>query len=111
MVKSAKKALYAKLGNADITDKELVTAITTVESLINSWPLTYQTSNANDDSVVTPNQFLHGQVGGDFAPEEEISSAGDIRKQWRRVQELVRHFLKRWLKEYLPMIGQRNKWY
>ena len=69
MIKGAKRAVYAILGNADITDEELMTAITGAEALLNSRPLTYQSANPEDDVPLTPNHFLFGQVGGQFAPE------------------------------------------
>eukprot|EP00795_Rhopilema_esculentum_P017422 gene17422-9025_t len=31
-------------------------------------------------------------------------------RRWRRVQELVRHFWKRWMKEWLPSLSPRRKW-
>ena len=69
MIKGAKRAIYANLGNADITDEELMTAFTGAEALLNSRPLTYQSANPEDDVPLTPNHFLFGQVGGQFAPE------------------------------------------
>ena len=45
MIKSAKRAIKAILGNADVTDEELMTAIIGAEGLINSRPLTYQTAD------------------------------------------------------------------
>lgn len=104
MVKSAKRAIYRVMGNADVNDEELLTAFVGVEGLLNSRPLTYQSSNPADNCVLTPNHFLHGRVGGQFA--ETV----DVRKRWRRVQELVRHFWKRWMQEYLPTLGSRKKW-
>ena len=92
IVKCAKKALYKILGNADITDEELVTAVTNVEALINSRPLTYRSSNPRDNVVLTPNHFLIGQVGRNFAPETADLNPHDIKRRWRRIQELVRHF-------------------
>ena len=68
MVKSAKKAIYAVLGSSEVTDEELMTAFTGVESLLNSRPLTYQTADSRDDVPLTPNHFLHGQLGENFAP-------------------------------------------
>ena len=41
MVKSAKKALRATLGNAEITDEELHTPICGIEGLLNSRPITF----------------------------------------------------------------------
>jgi hypothetical protein len=52
--------MYAILGNADITDEELLTTFTGTEALINSRPLTYQSANPNDDIPLTSNHFLHG---------------------------------------------------
>ena len=64
MIKAAKRAVNAVLGNADVTDEELVTAYTGAEALLNSRPLTYQSANPEDDIPLTPNHFLIGQIGG-----------------------------------------------
>lgn len=45
MIKSAKKAIYGVIGTSDLTDEELITAVTGVESLLNARPLTYQSAN------------------------------------------------------------------
>jgi predicted KAP-like P-loop ATPase len=38
--------------------------------------------------------------------EEDLHS----RKQWRRAQFLANCFWTRWMKEYLPMLQERQKW-
>ena len=110
MIKSAKRAIKPILGNADINDEDLMTAIIGVEGLINSRPLTYQSANPADDVPLTQNHFLHGQVGGQFAPTSVDTTQFNLRKRWRRIQELVRHFWRRWLREWLPELGARKKW-
>ena len=110
MIKGAKRAIYAILGNAVITDEELMTAITGSEALLNSRPLTYQSANPEDDVPLTPNDFLFGQVGGQFAPESVDETTFNPKKRWRRVQELVRHFWHRWIREWLPSLNVRRKW-
>ena len=110
MIKSAKKAIYAILGSADITDEELLSAFTGAEALINSRPLTYQSANLKDNIPLTPNHFLFGQLGGKFAPEAVDKTDLHPIKRWRRVQELVRHFWHRWLKEWIPNLTERKKW-
>ena len=72
---------------------------------------TYQTANVDDDVPLTPNHFLHGQIGGRFAPETVDQTTFSLRKRWRRVQELVKHFWQRWLKELLPGLNPRTKWH
>ena len=75
MIKAAKRAILAILSNADVNDKELMIAFTGAEALINSRPLTYQSANPEDNVPLTPNHFLSGQIGGQFAPEaaEEVN--------------------------------------
>lgn len=110
MIKAAKRAIHAILGNADINDEELLTAMVGAESLINSRPLTYQSANPSDDVPLTPNHFLHGQIGGQFAPTTVDGTEFNPRKRWRRIQELVRHFWRWWLREWFPGLGSRKKW-
>ena len=69
MVKAVKKAIYAAVGNANVTDEELMTVFTGAESLLNSRPLTYQSSDVRDILPLTPNHFFYGQAGGQLAPE------------------------------------------
>ena len=69
MVKAAKKAIYVVVGERDVNDEELITVFAGVESLLNSRPLTYQSTDRRDDVPLTPNHFLHGQMGRQFAPE------------------------------------------
>ena len=92
MIKAAKKTIYAILNCADITDEELLSAVAGAEGLMNCRPLTYQSTNPSGLTPLTPNHFLHGQLGGKFAPETVDEVAFNLRKRWRRVQELVRHF-------------------
>ena len=110
MIKAAKRAVNAVLGNADVTDEELTTAFTGAEALLNSRPLTYQSANPEDDIPLTPNHFLIGQIGGQFAPESVDETSYSLKKRWRRVQELVRHFWHRWLRERIPSLIKRRKW-
>lgn len=110
IVKAAKKAIYAVLGNSDITDEELITVVTGAEGLLNSRPLTYQTADIRDDVPLTPNHFLYGQMGGQFAPENVDTTGFNPRKRWRKVQDLISRVWSRWLKEYLPTLNARPKW-
>ena len=107
LIKSAKRALYSQLANADFTDEELQTAISGAEHMLNSRPITYQSASPRDIIPLTPNHFLIGNLGNEFAPP---SVDGPILRRWRRVQEVLSHFWNRFIKEWLPSIGKRNKW-
>ena len=109
MIKSAKKAIYAEIGNSSVTDEELITICSGAESLLNSRPITYQSSDPRDDVPLTPNHFLHGQMGGLFAPEVP-NEVVNPHERWRKVQSLITRVWQRWLKEYLPTLNARPKW-
>ena len=81
MIKAAKRAVVAKLGNLDVTDEELMTAFTGAESLFDSRPLTYQSANPEDTTPLTPNHFLLGQMGGKFAPEVDQEMCYSLKKR------------------------------
>ena len=110
MIKSAKNAIAAILTNADVNDEELLTALAGAEALINLRPLTYQTADPSDNVPLTSNHFLFGQVGGCFASDIVDVQPFTVKKRWRRVQKLVKHFWERWMKEWLPMLHTRKKW-
>ena len=109
MIKAAKKAIYAILNSADIIDEELLSAEVGAKGLINSRPLTYQSVNSQDLVPLTPNHLLQGYLGDRFVPETVDSTGFNPRRRWRRVQELVRHFCHRWLKEWLPSLNTEQK--
>ena len=111
MIKAAKRAISAILQDADVTDEELQTCFTGVESLLNSRPLTTISDDPNDEPVLTPNHFIIGQMGGDIVPDSVDMTEFNPRQQWRRIQELIRRVWQRWLREYLPYIGSRHKWF
>ena len=71
MTKTGKQAIRAILGTAVINDEKLTTAFTGEEALINSRPLTYQTMD----------HFLHGEMGGQLAPELTDEKGFNIKKR------------------------------
>lgn len=95
MVKSAKRAILAILGNADVNDEELLTAFISEEGLLNSRPLVDATCDINDEGPLTSNHFLFGQTGGAVVPNATDSTPFTLTRRWRYVQELVRQFWKR----------------
>ena len=81
-----------------------------VESLLNSRLLTYQSSNPRDDVPLTPNHFLHGQMGRQFAPVSVETTPLHPRQRWRKVQDIILRVWRRWLKECIPALNSRPKW-
>ena len=46
-----------------------------------------------------------------YYTDRVITVAFDPKRRWRRVQELVRHFWHRWLREWIPSLSPRQKWF
>ena len=112
LIESAKNAIKVILGDVDVTDEELHTAICGAERLLNSRPIRYVSSDPNDLSPLTPSHFLVGEVGGPFAPEVlDHEQSYNPRKRWHHVQQLLAQFWKRWRQEFLPSLNLRKKWF
>ena len=107
LIKSSKRAINAVLGNADITDEELLTEVTRAEGLLNSRPLMYQSSDPEDEPVLTPNHFLHGQCGGQLAPKTVEDSSKKTMASYSTADKKI---LEKMDRELSPMLNIRTKW-
>ena len=104
-IKRAKLAIYAILQLADITDEELYLRLLelkvyNISELKSQW---WRSSN-------TKSLFIWSDW---WCICTRISWQTYILplKRWSWAQELVKHFWKRWLWEYLPTSGSRKKWH
>ena len=79
-----------------------------VEKMINDRPLTRQSDDPRDLSVLTPNMLLLGY-------RNQCSSADNSPsvhpcERWKQTEKLADEFWSRWLREYLPSLQERQKW-
>ena len=107
MVKSAKRAIYAILKQADVKDEELETAFTSTEALLNSRPIVPPSADSRDDLPLTPHHFLVGHT----ERYHLVSESSCLQKRWKYVQELVTHVWRRWMREWIPALNRRQKWW
>jgi transposase InsO family protein len=112
LVRSVKRALNATLKERAPREETLLTALAEAEYSINSRPLTHVSVDPKDDEPLTPNHFLIGSAGGlqPLARYDEANEDIRLTKQWRESQQLADMFWRRWLKEYLPSLANRQKW-
>ena len=102
--------MYGLLKEQSLTDESLQTLLCEVESIVNGRPITQVSSDPNDLEVLTPNHLLLLKSKpmlppGHFKREEMYG-----RRRWRQVQYLADIFWKRWLREYLPLLQERQRW-
>ena len=86
-------------------EEVLATVLTEVEAI-----LCAASDDPDDQEPLTPNHLLlqkavHNLPPGSFVKEDLFS-----RKKWRQAQILADHFWKRWVKEYILSLQERQKW-
>ena len=70
-----------------------------------------QSTNPDDEITLTPYHFLHIQINGMFASDSVDTTQFFSLECLRYVQELVRHFWHKWIREWFPTLFSRTKWY
>ena len=109
-IRTIQKVMNALLKEQILDDEGLATLMCEVESIVNGRPLTKVSDDPRDLEALTPNQLLLLRSGPTLPPgvfrKEDVYS----RRRWRQVQYLSDVFWRRWLKEYLPSLQERQKW-
>jgi len=109
-ITTVRKVLNALLHEQTLDDEGISTLMCEVESIINSRPITKCSDDPRDAEPLTPNHLLllrpcPNMPPGIFCKEDNYS-----RRRWRQVQYMADIFWRRWVKEYLPQLQERQKW-
>ena len=114
MIRTTRKLLTALLfefeNKVKMTDDLLATLFTEIENIINSRPLTTVTSDHGDQVALTPNDILRLHSRNVFPVGPSNSTGGYIGRKWRQAQFLADVFWRRYKREYLSNLQQRQKW-
>nr|XP_037876960.1 uncharacterized protein LOC119630700 [Bombyx mori] len=88
-----------------------MTLLAEAEFMVNSRPLTYVPLDFDDDLPLTPNDFLLPKTEFIDHPFGMFTDHDLLKRTWRESQRLADLIWKRWVKEYLPTLTRRDKWY
>ena len=109
LIRSVRRILCALMRGIVLDDERLATFMCEAEFIVNSRPITQNPADPSDENPLTPNHLL--QMPGDItAPPGRFSMKDIYDKRWRHVQYLTDRFWKRWSREYIVSIQQRQKW-
>ena len=109
LIRSVRRILAVSLRDQATTEEGLVTLMAEVERILNDRPLTPVSDDPKDLRTLTPNDLLLLRGAPNLIPaahEKEHLS----RRWWRQAQRLADVFWTRWLREYVPLLHQRQKW-
>ena len=110
LVRSVKEIMTSTLQEKVLTDPQLATLLTEIESILNGRPLTHISTDMNDLEALTPNHILLGLHRRWDSVLDVDKDDVTSRRQWRQVQALSIVFWERWRREYLPELTKRAKW-
>lgn len=109
-IRSVRKILNSVVKQQTLDEEGLQTLMCEVEAIINSRPLTRVSDDPNDLEPLTPNHLLLLKTKPLIPPGVFDQKDTYSRRRWRQVQYMAELFWKRWTKEYLPDLQQRQKW-
>ena len=111
LIKSLKRALYGCITPGLLTDESFQTAAVLAESIVNSRPLTFVTSEPGDFRALTPSHFACGAQWERLAPPPPLEEKVDTRReQWKHTNKVLDAIWNRFISEVVPMMHSRAKW-
>lgn len=110
LIRSVRKVLNSTLKVQNLDEDGLHTVLCEVESIINSRPITKATTDPNDLEALTPNHLLVMKTVPSLPPGDFQEADVYARRRWKQVQYMSDLFWKRWIREYLPLLQERQKW-
>ena len=94
------------------SEEQLNTLLCEVEATVNSRPLTrLHPEDPEDLEILTPNDLLLLRPNTASQPGKFVETDVYAKKRWRQMQYLANLFWQRWIKEYLPDLQKRQKWF
>lgn len=109
-VRSCKYHLRRIVGNARLTYEEFSTALTQIEAVLNSRPISPLSSDPSDLAPLTPSHFLVGRPLTS-PPSRNVTDQPTSRlTRYERIEQLRQHFWRRWSTEYVSELQLRTKW-
>lgn len=98
------------LRQQNVDDEGLHTLLCDVEAILNDRPITKVSDDPNDLEPLTPNHLL--LLKGKPAVPPGFFEKGDLytKRRWRQVQFLADLFWHRWIREYLPLLQEHQRW-
>ena len=110
MIRETRKILKAIANEQLLSEGQLVTFMVEAECIINDRPIASVSNDPRDLHALTPSMLLLMKCNISIPPGVLDKKDNYARRWWRQAQYLADIFWRRWIREYLPTLQQRNKW-
>ena len=110
LIRMVRCILCSVLHQQTLDDEGLCTVFCEVEAILNSRPITTVSADRHDLEALTPNHILLLNTKPALPPGLFQKSDLYARRRWKQIQYIAELFWKRWTKEYLPLLQERQKW-
>jgi hypothetical protein len=112
LIKEVKRAIADTLNNRKVTRVELSIAIAEASHRINLRPLTHNSIDSEDDSLLTPHHLAKHRPGWPLLPGMHNGKYAhvDDRTVYRKGRVLADEIMRKFVAYYLPILTRRNKW-
>nr|XP_039268783.1 uncharacterized protein LOC120343830 [Styela clava] len=111
MIRSIRRIFNAVTQGQTMTDEVFRTALIECESCLNSRPIIPVTFDPRDEEPLTPNHLLLLRSNQNVPPGVFDKNDCYVKRRWAQSQYLANEFWRRWIREYLPTIIERHKWF
>nr|XP_027213272.1 uncharacterized protein LOC113806347 [Penaeus vannamei] len=108
-IRTIRRVLSSMIIQQVLDDEAIITLMTVMEGIINNRPITKLSEDPRDARPLTPNHMLMLR-SGPLLPPGQFVEKDQYRRRWKQVQYLADVFWRRWIKEYLPGLQERQIW-
>ena len=109
-IQTAKRTPQIILGLKRLSLDVFQTILVDSEAILNSRPLTNVADLSDNEMPLTFNHFLISRPFNSLPPGKFDSQIPASFRTWRNLQQMMSHFWKRLVKEYLPTLLNRSNW-
>lgn len=110
IIRMVRRILTSVLHQQTLNDEGFHTVLCEVEAILNDRPITKLSGDPNDLEALTPNHLLTMKRKPVLPPGLFEKTDLYIKRRWRQVQYISDLFWKRWIREYLPLLQERQRW-
>lgn len=111
MIRTIRKTINSVIKEQTLNDEGLHTLMCEIAFIVNDRPITMNSDRYCDLEALTPIHLIFMKRSPNLPPGIFNKHDNYCRRRWRQVQNMANLFWQRWIREYLPLLQERQKWH